>query len=92
VLISVRSPHEIRAQFSAETLARRLKEALPADTTLSDPAPAPLEKSHGSYRFQLMLRSRAILRLSRALRAVLDKLPFPEDVVVTVDVDAYQLL
>ena len=57
-----------------------------------DPAPAPLEKSHGNYRFHLMLRTRAILRLSRHLRAVLEKLTFPEDVIVTVDVDAYQLL
>ena len=46
---------------------RRLKDALPPNTTLSEPAPAPLEKSHGSYRFHLMLRTRAILRLSRAL-------------------------
>src|SRR5437764_246716 len=30
VLITVRSAHETRAQFSAETIARRLKEALPA--------------------------------------------------------------
>jgi hypothetical protein len=40
----------------------------------------------------MTLRSRAILRLSRHVRAVLDKLPFPEDVIVTVDVDAYQLM
>ncbi len=92
LLIAIRSPHQQRAEFSAQTLARRLKETLPPDTTLSDPAPAPLEKSHGNFRFHLMLRTRSILRLSRALRAVLDKLPFPEDVIVTVDVDAYQLL
>ncbi len=92
VLIALRSPHQQRGEFSAQTLARRLKETLPPDTTLSDPAPAPLEKSHGNYRFHLMLRTRSIVRLSRALRAVLDKLPFPEDVIVTVDVDAYQLL
>ena len=39
-----------------------------------------------------MLRTRAILRLSRHLRGVLEKLTFPEDVIVTLDVDAYQLL
>ena len=39
-----------------------------------------------------MLRTHAILRLSRHLRGVLEKLTFPEDVIVTVDVDAYQLL
>lgn len=92
VLIGIRSPHQGRAELSAQTLARRLKEALPAETTLSEPAPAPLEKSHGSYRFHLMLRARRILPLSRALAAVLEKLTFPDDVIVTVDVDAYQLL
>jgi primosomal protein N' (replication factor Y) len=92
VLISVKSQHETRASFSTETLARRLKEVLPAGTTISEPAPAPLEKSHGFYRFQLMLRTKAVLKLSRQLRAVLDKLTFPEDVQVTVDVDAYQLM
>ncbi|EDY17467.1 primosomal protein N' [Chthoniobacter flavus Ellin428] len=92
VLIIVRSAHQQRGSFSAETLHRRLKEELPPGVTLSEPAPAPLEKSHGSYRFHLMMRTRSIVRLSRHLRAVLDKLTFPEDVFVTVDVDAYQLL
>jgi len=92
VLIIIRSTHQQRAGFSAETLHRRLKEGLPAGVTLSEPAPAPLEKSHGSYRYHLMLRTRSILRLSRHLRGVLDKLTFPDDVFVTVDVDAYQLL
>ncbi|MDQ3624426.1 MAG: primosomal protein N', partial [Verrucomicrobiota bacterium] len=92
VLIQIRSPHQTRASFSAETLCRRLKEALPPGTTSSEPTPAPLEKAHGSYRFHLMLRTRSAMKLSRRLRAVLDKLPFPEDVIVTVDVDAYQLL
>lgn len=92
VLIIIRSTHQQRAEFSAQTLHRRLGAELPAGVTLSEPAPAPLEKSHGSYRFHLMLRTRSILRLSRHLRAVLEKLTFPEDVFVTVDVDAYQLM
>jgi primosomal protein N' (replication factor Y) len=92
ILIGVRSPHQARGQFSTETLARRLKENLPAGTVLSEPAPAPLEKSHGQFRFQIMLRTRQVLKLSRHLRAVLDKLTFPEDVFVSVDVDAYHLL
>jgi hypothetical protein len=32
------------------------------------------------------------MRLSRLIREALDKLPFPEDVAVGVDVDPYQLL
>ncbi len=92
VLIVIRSAHQERGSFSAETLHRRLAENLPPGVTLGEPAPAPLEKSHGNYRFHLMLRCRAVLRLSRHLRTVLEKLTFPEDVFVTVDVDAYQLL
>ena len=92
VLIVIRSAHQQRAEFSAQTLHRRLNAELPAGVTLSEPAPAPLEKSHGSYRFHLMLRTRSIQRLSRHLHGVLEKLTFPEDVFVTVDVDAYQLM
>ena len=92
ILVTARSAHQERASFSLETLHRRLKEVLPPDTLLGEPAPAPLEKSHGNYRFHLILRTRAIQRLTRVLNEVLQKLPFPEDVTVTVDVDPYQLL
>ena len=92
ILVTARSAHQERASFSLETLHRRLKEVLPPDTLLGEPAPAPLEKSHGNYRFHLILRTRTIQRLTRVLNEVLQKLPFPEDVTVTVDVDPYQLL
>jgi hypothetical protein len=38
------------------------------------------------------MRSKRITRLSKGLYAVLEKLTFPEEVLVSVDVDAYQLL
>jgi primosomal protein N' (replication factor Y) (superfamily II helicase) len=92
ILITVRSAHEARAKFSAETLARRLKEALGPEFILGDAAPAPLEKLQGQFRFHILMRGEAIVRLSRLVRETLDKLPFPEDVAVAVDVDPYQLL
>jgi primosomal protein N' (replication factor Y) len=92
VLVTLRSPHQAKGAFSAETLARRLGESLPPATTMGSPAPAPLEKSHGNYRFQIMLRSRSILKLTRHLRGVMEKLTFPEEVMVSVDVDPFQLL
>ena len=92
ILITVRSAHEARAKLSAETIARRLKEALPPEFILNAPAPAPLEKLQGQFRFHILLRGEAIMRLSRLVRETLDKLPLPEDVVAAVDVDPYQLL
>jgi primosomal protein N' (replication factor Y) len=92
ILITVRSTHEARAKFSAETLARRLKEVVASEFVLSEPTPAPLEKLQGQFRFHILLRGEAIMRLSRLVRQTLEKLPFPEDVTVSVDVDPYQLL
>jgi primosomal protein N' (replication factor Y) len=97
VLITLRSESEKHAAFSADTLTRRLREGLeagvlPGDTAISNPAPAPIEKSHGQYRFHLMIRTGKITRLSRGLHEILEKLTFPEEVIVSVDVDAYQLL
>ena len=92
ILITARSAHEGRARLSAETVKRRLSEALPEQFILGDATPAPLEKLQGQFRFHILIRGEAIMRLSRLLRETLDKLPFPEDVTVTVDVDPYQLL
>ena len=80
ILITVRSAHEGRAKFSAETLVRRLKESLPEEFILGDATPAPLEKLQGQFRFHILIRGEAIMRLSRLVRETLDKLPFPEDV------------
>ena len=97
VLVTLRSESQSHAAFSADTLTRRVREGLevgtlPADTIISNPAPAPIEKSHGQYRFHLMIRTQRITRLSKGLHEILEKLTFPEEVLVSVDVDAYQLL
>lgn len=92
VLITVRSAHEGRARLSAETLVRRLRENLGAEFVVADATPAPLEKLQGQFRFHILMRGEAIVRLSRLIRETLDKLPLPEDVLASVDVDPYQLL
>src|SRR5204862_7963653 len=92
ILSTVRSAHEGRAKLSDETLKRRLSEALPKEFILGDSTPAPLEKLQGQFRFHILIRGEAIVRLSRLNCETLDKLPFPEDVTVAVDVDPYQLL
>jgi primosomal protein N' (replication factor Y) len=91
ILVTVRSTHERRASFTAETLERKLRERLPEGVSLSIPAPAPLSKINNQYRFHLSLRSRSPLKMSRFLKEIL-RLEFPEDVFVTADVDPFHLL
>ena len=59
---------------------------------VGDSLPAPLEKLKTQYRFQLLLRGPSAVKLSRHVRAVVDKFQLPMDVTVAVDVDPYQLL
>ncbi len=92
VLITVKCAHQERGRFTAETLARRLRENLPDRMNVGDSLPAPLEKLKTQYRFQLLLRGPSAVKLSRHVHAVLDKLQLPTDVIVAVDVDPYQLL
>jgi primosomal protein N' (replication factor Y) len=69
-----------------------LSEKIDSSVMLHPVIPAQIERVKGFYRFQIMARTRAILRLSRTAREVIDSLSFPEDVQVSVDVDPYQLL
>jgi len=91
-LLTLRSPSEARAAFCAETLARRLKEGMPDGVVLGEPAPAPLARVKGQYRFHLSLRGRTILRAVEHLRKVIEETPLPADVRLTVDVDPCQLM
>ena len=92
ILITVRARSRERAEFTTQTLVRRLREVVPADTSVGETAPAPLEKAHGYYRFQATLRGPTVRPLARALQQTLAVLPLPEDVFVTVDVDPVNLL
>jgi primosomal protein N' (replication factor Y) len=55
--------------------------------TIAGPAPAPLLRAENFYRYQLMLRTSQMSKLSLALAQLLQALQLPEDVTITVDVD-----
>jgi primosomal protein N' (replication factor Y) len=78
-----------RAAEAQATLDEETKP--PTDVQISGPAPAPLARAETYYRYQLMLRSRQMTRLSRSLECLLAKLELPEDVSLSVDVDPVSL-
>lgn len=90
-LITVRSEHERRAEFSMETLHKRLRQDLPDGIRMSEPAPSPLVKAAGQFRFQVLLRCGSARKMVAHIRRHLDTLDFPQDVIVTIDVDPYNL-
>jgi primosomal protein N' (replication factor Y) len=92
VLLTIRSRVAEKAEFCAQTVCRRLREALPDGITLGDAVAAPLAKAKAYFRFHVMLRGPSALKMSRLVRSVLERLPLPPDVLISVDVDAHQLL
>lgn len=90
-LLLARSSHERRAEFTLQTLHRKLAENLPEHVILGDPIPSPLTKSHSQFRFQLLMRGPNARVLSHHLNKILKATPTPEDVIITADLDAYDL-
>jgi primosomal protein N' (replication factor Y) len=61
------------------------------DLIIAGPAPAPLLRAETFYRYQLMLRTGAMTRLSRELARLTNTLELPDDVTLTTDIDPVSL-
>ena len=61
------------------------------DLIVSGPAPAPLPRAETFYRYQIMLRTRAMSKLSQTLAKIVGSLTLPDDVTLTVDIDPVNL-
>ena len=102
----VRNPAGPAAAVDASTTAKAGDEASAAkregaraapenefrDLVIAGPAPAPLLRAETYYRYQLMLRTRQMSRLSQSLTRLLERLTLPEDVALTVDIDPMNLV
>jgi len=76
---------------SRQTGDRGLKTLDFRDLIIAGPAPAPLLRAEQFYRYQIMLRTRAMSRLSQALAKIIETLTLPDDVTLAVDIDPVNL-
>jgi len=61
------------------------------DLIIAGPAPAPLLKAETFYRYQIMLRTRAMSKLSQQLAKLIAPLTLADDVTLSVDIDPVDL-
>lgn len=105
-LLTLKGRNEDKVKFSADHVARVIEsrgrdgkkdgEEQPVGQGISDliiagPAPAPLLRAENYYRYHLMLRTRAMTRLSRLLAQITSGLTLPDDVTLAVDIDPVNL-
>jgi primosomal protein N' (replication factor Y) len=87
-VLTARSTHERRAEFTLQTLHLRLLEDLPPGILLGEVLPSPLLRAHGQHRFQIILRAPRARLMTRHVQAVLARTSLPDDVTVVFDMDA----
>jgi len=58
-----------------------------SDLLITGPAPAPLLRAENYYRYHILLRTRAMSRLSQLLAQLTTTLTLPEEVTLAVDID-----
>ena len=102
-LLTLRGRNEDKVRLSAEHVRTELEKFLAqprqgdkgtrglGDLVIAGPAPAPLARAEAFYRYQLMLRTRAMTTLSRAIAQMQTTLALPDDVQMAVDIDPVDL-
>ena len=105
IRLVVRGPAERTTESFAEELADRVREALAgdpgdgetplnpaADSRVLGPAPAPIAKLRGNYRFHIQVHGADGAQLRRAVRDAAERLKAPEEVQWIADVDPLDML
>lgn len=88
--VVVASPDREKAESSARSIGEALAGSK-APLRISGPAPAPLERLKGRWRFQVLIRASERLAVLDALEAAIPERP-PSGVQIAVDVDPQDLM
>ena len=91
VCITFRGRSEEKAAMAARCYEAGLKKC-GVPMIVSEAAPAPLAKARGYYRYQVLLRSPSAKRMVKALRDLMTCQKVGDDVKMTVDVDAVNMM
>ena len=92
VCLTIRAKTEEKAIFFSNALVRELRKQIASNDLLSEATPAPLAKVQNNYRYQIIVRSPQIMRLTEAIAKVVTGTKLPKDVTLAVDVDPVSLL
>lgn len=91
IILTCRSKNSSLAEFTLQTLHKRLQKNLPDHIILGEPLPSPLSKAAGQFRFQLMLRSESPRSMSQYIKSIIVDLAIPDEVYLAIDVDPLYL-
>lgn len=91
-VLTVRSEREELAAFAMESLYKKLLRRLPPGVSVSEPAPAPIPKTYGQFRFQSTLKSSSARLIADYVSPEIAAMRSGDEIVVTLDIDAYSFM
>ncbi|MBU6398790.1 MAG: primosomal protein N' [Verrucomicrobia bacterium] len=93
-LLTLRGRNEDKVKFTADYVRRELDQARDSVPGLivAGPGPAPLQRAETYYRYQIMLRTGQMTKLSRRLATLVASWKLPEDISLVIDVDPVDLM
>jgi primosomal protein N' (replication factor Y) (superfamily II helicase) len=92
LMVRIRSFSAEKASRTATLASAWLREKAPPSVEVSEAALAPLEKSHGQYRYHVILKAPSGVVLGRLGHDLASSFKIPEKVVMTLDVDPYSMM
>ena len=92
ICLTCRGPDAAVVESAIQKVADGMNAANLKGITISGPAPSPLARLKGQYRFQLIFRSRQTAAMTRPLREVLRGMKWPKNVGFAIDVDALDFM
>jgi primosomal protein N' (replication factor Y) len=90
--VAVRGAAEDKVLGAVELFAEQLKTRLPPSVQVAGPAPAPLARAKGLFRYQIILRAPTTQSMTAPLKALMKEFKWPAGVSFAVDVDAVSLM
>jgi len=92
-LLTLRSRNEDKVKYSATYLKGAVEKCCAdlKDVIIAGPAPAPVLRAEGYFRYHLMVRLRQMSVLSKRLTAMAAGISFPDDVTLIIDIDPADL-
>ena len=97
IRIILSSTNKFRAEKSAQEIALRLntmieKFGFGERLDVLGPTPCVIERINGYYRFQILIKNRLEDKGHQFVSSFLDKVTFPKDIRITIDVDPLDIL
>jgi len=88
-LLTIKGRNEEKVRFAADHVRKEIQQLLEGtkDNMVMGPAPAPLARAETFYRYQIMIRTRQMSKVSAQLAELNEKLNLPEGLTLTIDID-----